>query len=440
MKKAAFFTLGCKVNQYETQALTELFNDAGYQIAAAEDSADVFVINTCTVTSLSDKKSRQLVRRARKLNPDAVVVVTGCYAQLSPDEVRKIEGVQIIAGTSERHRIIDAVAHVNPSQKSPILLVNPHGPAETFENLSIQQTAEMTRAYVKIQDGCNQYCSYCIIPYARGSVRSREAADVIAEISHLTTAGYREIVLTGIHLASYGKDLNQKQALIELIEKIDEIPGVQRLRLSSLEPTLINDEFTQRLMVLPSLCHHFHLSLQSGCDKTLKEMNRQYTTEQYKEAVEILRREDPLSAITTDVIVGFPGETADDFAETMDFISEIMFADIHVFRYSPRDGTPAALFPEQVPESEKNRRSRTLTKTAEFMKMNYLKQFENDQVKVLFESRLRDDATLMEGHTDYYVRVAAPYDEQLINQIATVEIESVGLIHCRGTVLETEHG
>jgi threonylcarbamoyladenosine tRNA methylthiotransferase MtaB len=439
LKKAAFFTLGCKVNQYETQALTELFNNAGYQTVTTEEPADIYVINTCTVTSLSDKKSRQLVRRARKLNPGAIVVVTGCYAQLSPDEVRKIEGVQIIAGTSERHRIVDAVAHVNPFQKSPILLVKPHGPAETFENLSVHQTGEMTRAYVKIQDGCNQYCTYCIIPYARGPVRSRESEDVLSEIIRLTTAGYREIVLTGIHLASYGKDLNQKQALIELIENIDKIPGIQRLRLSSLEPTLINNEFAHRLMSLPSLCHHFHLSLQSGCDKTLKEMNRRYTTAEYKNAVEILRHEDPLAAITTDVIAGFPGETSDDFAETLDFISGIGFADIHVFRYSPREGTPAALFPEQVPESEKNRRSRILTEAAEIMKLDYLKQFENNQVDVLFESRQKDDRTLVEGHTDYYVRVAVPYDDQLINQIAAVQIQSVGLTHCRGIVVEPGH-
>jgi len=278
-KTLATYTLGCKVNQYETQAIIEIFEEAGYDPVSINEPADVLIINTCTVTSVSDRKSRQMIRKARKLNPEAVVAVTGCYAQLSPDEVKKMQGVQVVAGTSQRHRLLDAVEAVDSLQESPLVLVKPHHQGEVFEPLSVKKTNEMTRAYVKIQDGCNQFCSYCIIPYARGPIRSRDRNEVLEEINRLVQNGYQEIVLTGIHLASYGRENKTNNALIELLESIDEIEGLKRIRLGSLEPTLIQKEFASRLMKLTNLCPHFHLSLQSGCDKTLKAMNRKYTTE-----------------------------------------------------------------------------------------------------------------------------------------------------------------
>jgi threonylcarbamoyladenosine tRNA methylthiotransferase MtaB len=432
MKKLATVTLGCKVNQYETQALIELFEQAGYVTVSVDEPTDVFLINTCTVTSMSDRKSRQMIRRARKLNPQAVVAVTGCYAQLSPDEVQKIEGVQVVAGTNDRHRLVDAVQAVRPDQERPILLVKPHEAGEAFESLSVNATREMTRAYVKIQDGCNQFCSYCIIPYARGTIRSRSQDETVSEVKRLVANGFQEVVLTGIHLASYGKEWQQPLALISLMESLDVISGLKRLRLGSLEPSLMQKDAVERIMTLHTLCHHFHLSLQSGCDKTLKAMNRRYTIEDYRLAVENIRRWEPHAAITTDVIVGFPGETDEDFRQTIDFVQEIGFADVHVFRYSPREGTPAARYRQQVSESVKSRRSDRLIQAAAFMKQQYLLKFHQQKVEVLVEQKCQTDPAWMEGHTSHYIKVLIPYDASLLHRLVTVEIQHVESAWCRG--------
>ncbi|SMP39541.1 tRNA (N(6)-L-threonylcarbamoyladenosine(37)-C(2))-methylthiotransferase MtaB [Anoxynatronum buryatiense] len=434
-KRLATLTLGCKVNQYETQALIELFQQAGFDNVSSEEMADVVLINTCTVTSMSDRKSRQFIRRARKLNPQAIVAVAGCYAQLSPEEVRRIEGIQVIAGTTERHRLVDAVQYARHDQKHPIVLVKPHEAGEIFEPLTVQETNDMTRAYVKIQDGCNQYCSYCIIPYARGPVRSRPSEAVISEIQKLVANGYQEVVLTGIHLASYGKEQGEPDALIRLLISIDQMTGLKRLRLGSLEPTLITTDFTEKLMMLQSLCHHFHLSLQSGSNQVLRGMNRRYDTLQYRKAVELIRQYDPEAAITTDIIVGFPGETEAHFQETLDFVSDIQFADIHVFRYSPREGTPAAAYPQQVDEPVKHERSQRLSRLAALMKEAYLKQLISREVMVLMEKPSTERPDMMEGHTGHYVRVLAPLDEASFQRIIRVKIHRTGTDSCEGIVV-----
>ena len=435
VKKLATYTLGCKVNQYETQAIIELFEEAGYTSVPVEEVADVLIINTCTVTSMSDRKSRQMIRRARKMNPDAVVAVTGCYAQLSPEEVKKLNGVQVVAGTNQRHRLLDAVEAVSPTQESPVVLVEPHRQGDPFEPLSVNKTNEMTRAYVKIQDGCNQFCSYCIIPYARGPIRSRDRHEVIEEITRLVNHGYQEVVLTGIHLASYGKDMKKPDELIELLEAIDEIKGLKRMRLGSLEPTLMDQPFVARLMKLKTLCQHFHLSLQSGCDKTLKAMNRKYSTEAYARAVSLIRQYDSTTAITTDIIVGFPGETNDDFNRSLEFVKEIGFADVHVFRYSARSGTPAALYEDQVSEEDKNLRSKILAQEVETMKNQYLCQFIGQETDVLVEKQSSREGRWMEGHTRQYALVVVPLEEKLLQHEARVKIAGVENGHRIGTVV-----
>lgn len=435
VKKLATYTLGCKVNQYETQAIIELFEEAGYTSVPVEGVADVFIINTCTVTSMSDRKSRQMIRRARKMNPLAVVAVTGCYAQLSPEEVKKLDGVQVVAGTNQRHRLLDAVEAVSPTQESPVVLVEPHRQGEPFEPLSVNKTNEMTRAYVKIQDGCNQFCSYCIIPYARGPIRSRDKKEVIKEITRLVNHGYEEVVLTGIHLASYGKDMKNPDELIVLLESIDDIKGLKRVRLGSLEPTLMDQPFVARLMKLKTLCQHFHLSLQSGCDKTLRAMNRKYTTEAYARAVSLIRQYDSTAAITTDIIVGFPGETEEDFNRSLVFVREIGFADVHIFRYSARAGTPAALYKDQVSEETKNLRSKALAQEVETIKTQYLSQFIDQETDVLMEKKSSTEGSWMEGHTRHYTQVIVPLDENLLHQEVRVKVTGIENGYCKGVVL-----
>ncbi len=434
-KKLATYTLGCKVNQYETQALIEMFENAGYVSVSIDEGADVLIINTCTVTSMSDRKSRQMIRKARKLNPMAVVAVTGCYAQLSPEEVKKIKGVQVVAGTSQRHRLLDAVEAVLPMQESPVVLVKSHPKGEAFEPLSVTKTNEMTRAYVKIQDGCNQFCSYCIIPYARGSIRSRDKIEVVQEVKRLVKHGYQEVVLTGIHLASYGKEKKNSHELIDLLESIDKIEGLKRLRLGSLEPTLMQIDFVERLMKLTTLCQHFHLSLQSGCNKTLKAMNRKYTTEDYELAVNLIRQIYPTAAITTDIIVGFPGETDEDFNRSLAFAQKIGFTDVHVFRYSAREGTPAALFEAQVAEEVKTKRSKRLAMAVDTMKAQYLVQFIGREIDVLIEKVSSLDEHYMEGHTRHYVRVLIPFEKKLLQHEVKVRITDADKDHCKGVLL-----
>jgi len=339
MDKVAFYTLGCKVNQYETEAMEEIFEKNDYVIVNSDEIADIYVINTCTVTNLSDRKSRQFISRAKKLNKDAIIAVVGCYSQVSPDEVEKIEGVDVIIGTTERNRILELCEKAKVENQRINIVRNIKSQKE-FEPINIDDIKSKTRAYIKIQDGCSQFCSYCIIPYARGPIRSRSLDEIVEETQKLANAGFKEVVLTGIHVASYGKDTD-KTPLVKVLEEVGKVKGIDRIRLSSLEPTLIDENFMKSILKIGKVCDHFHLSLQSGSDTVLKRMNRKYTTSEYRNIVSIIRKYMPNAGITTDIIVGFPGETEDEFNETLDFVKEIGFSRIHVFKYSPRKGTPA---------------------------------------------------------------------------------------------------
>lgn len=420
MKTVAFHTLGCKVNQYETEAMEELFEKNDYSIVSENDIADIYVINTCTVTNLSDRKSRQFIRKAKKLNTNSIVAVVGCYSQVSPDEVEKIEGVDVIIGTSDRSRIVELCEKAMSSEEK-INIVRNIKTYKEFEKINIDDIKSKTRAYIKIQDGCNQFCSYCIIPYARGPIRSRVCDDIIEETIKLANAGFKEIVLTGIHVASYGKDL-KNIPLIDVIKKIGSIDGIERIRLSSLEPTLIDEEFMNSIVEIGKVCDHFHLSLQSGSNSVLKRMNRKYTSEIYKEKVDLIRKYMPNAGITTDIIVGFPGETEEEFKETYDFVNEIKFSRIHVFKYSPRKGTPAAKYPNQIEGNIKNVRSDKLIKLGEELAGEFMNKFINKNLDVLFEETNKSIAYQYEGYTTNYIRVAVTSDTSVIGEIKSTKI------------------
>ena len=420
MKKVAFYTLGCKVNQYETEAMTELFKNDGYEITHFENFSDIYVINTCTVTSMSDRKSRQIIRRAKKKNPKAIVVVTGCYAQTAPDEVLKIEGVNMVLGTNERHRILELTKNLltDSKKKEVYNIMNSH----EFEELSITTYSERTRAYIKIQEGCNQFCSYCIIPYARGPIRSRNPERIIEEIKTLSKNGFTEVILTGIHVASYGADL-QNMDLGKLLMMVNEIDGIKRIRLSSIEPMTLNAEFIKAISPCEKLCHHFHLSLQSGSDGTLKRMNRKYTTDKYKSIVDGLRAAFPDVAVTTDIMVGFPGETDEEFEETVEFAKNIKFADAHIFQYSPRKGTVAAKRTDQIPSKIKEKRSKLIAEICEESRKEFLEGFLGKTLEVLFEQPTADG--FFEGKTDNYITVCVPPEENLSGNFFMVKAERV---------------
>lgn len=419
MKTVAFYTLGCKVNQYETEAMCELFKSRGYTPVDFSEPSDVYIINTCTVTSMSDRKSRQIIRRAKKTNPASVVAVAGCYAQTAPDAVLGIEGVNLIIGNSDRKNIVDLVEKVSAGDKvshiSDIMKIH------DFEELEITSYSERTRAFIKIQEGCNQFCSYCIIPYARGPIRSRKPEAVIDEINTLVKNGFSEVVLTGIHVASYGKYLDCID-LAELILKVNEIDGIKRIRLSSIEPMTLNHEFTERIAKADKLCHHFHLSLQSGCDETLRRMNRKYTTAEYRSIVEGLRKNFPDVAITTDIMVGFPGETDEEFKKTAEFVESIAFADAHIFQYSPRKGTPAAKMVQVEPE-KKEERSKQILKITSRTRDEFLSGFLGKSYPVLFEQPA--GKKYFEGKTDNYITVWVPYEENLSGKFYDVEFTSI---------------
>ncbi len=419
MKKAAFYTLGCKVNQYETEAMAEMFKSSGYEITDFENYADVYVINTCTVTNMSDRKSRQIIRRAKKTNPDAIVAVTGCYAQISPEDVKKIDGVNIVVGTKDRKNIVELTEAA--SADNCIDTVSDIMHTHDFEDLSIKTYQNRTRAYIKIQDGCNQFCSYCIIPYARGPVRSRPEHEVIAEIQKLADDGFSEIILTGIHVASYGKDLESCD-LASLICKADKTDGIKRIRLSSIEPMTLNDDFIERIKPCSKLCHHFHLSLQSGCDETLKRMNRKYTCAEYENIVNGLRKNFADAAITTDIMVGFPGETEDEFLKTSEFVQRISFADAHIFQYSQRKGTPAAKRPDQVAPEIKEKRSKIIAEITQKSRDEFRNQFIGCELEVLFEQPYHKDNEYFEGKTSNYLTVIVPTSENLSGQIRNVTL------------------
>lgn len=418
MKKAASFALGCKVNQYESEAIAELFAEKGYEIVGIDEEADVYVINTCTVTNFGDKKSRQLIRKVKRQNENAIVAVVGCYAQTAPQELMKVEGVNLVIGTKDRAQIVEMVeqydkSHGVENHVSDIMK------ERVFEPLSIQKLANRTRAYLKIQDGCSQYCSYCIIPYARGPIRSREPQEVLAEVKRLADNGFREVVLTGIHVASYGKD-RRDTSLLEILRQVHEVEGIERIRFSSIEPNVVTEEFAQAMAELPKVCDHFHLSLQSGCDKTLKEMNRKYDTGKYRQAVATLRKYLPHVALTTDIIVGFPGETEEDFQASYDFAKEIGFAKIHVFPYSPKRGTPAAAKKDQLPNTVKSERSHKLIELSDKMAADFLKEYVGQDVEVLYERMVEDG--VYEGHTTNYIKVRGRSEKDLTNKICKTHI------------------
>lgn len=420
MKTAAFYTLGCKVNQYETEALEELFEKRGYKIVDPREKADVYVINTCTVTNLSDRKSRQFIRRSKKRNRNSTIAVVGCYAQVSPGEIKEIEGVDIIIGTSDKGSIVE-LCEKSKKENIKINKVKDFRELKEFEELEVEDIKFKTRAYMKIQEGCNQYCSYCIIPYARGPIRSRPLENIIDEGNRLSKAGFKEIILTGIHVASYGKDKGNC-TLLDLIKEINKIEGIERIRLSSVEPTLIDEEFMKTVSNMPKVCNHFHLSLQSGSDTILKAMNRKYTTDEYRKNVRLIRKYMPYAGITTDIIVGFPGEGEKEFKETYDFVKEIGFSRIHVFKYSPRSGTPASKFKNQINGNVKNERSEKLIHLSDELMRGFNEKFIGKKMTVLFEETSKDDSRYMEGYTKNYIRVKVIGDLKLEGKILPVEI------------------
>ena len=427
-KKAALHNLGCKVNAYETEAMQELLEQAGYEIVPFQEKADVYIINTCTVTNMADRKSRQMLHRARKMNPEAVVAACGCYVQEKPDEAA--DCVDIVIGNNRKKEIVRILEEYEDSRGGekkrpgePLKDLVDIGHTKEYEELSLSRTAEHTRAYIKVQDGCNQFCSYCIIPYARGRVRSRSKAHVLEEVQALAVAGYQEVVLTGIHLSSYGIDNGED--LLSLILAVHEVEGIRRIRLGSLEPRIITEEFVRTISGLPKMCPHFHLSLQSGCTETLKRMNRRYTAEEYFEKCELLRKYFHEPALTTDVIVGFPGETQEEFEASRAFVDKVDFYETHVFKYSRREGTKAAVMPDQVPEPVKAERSAILLELSKKKQKAYEERLLGTTQEVLIEEEIERDGEIWQvGHTREYVKAGIKSRENLVNQLVPVEIEN----------------
>lgn len=424
MKKAALHNLGCKVNAYETESMQQMLEAAGYEIVPFDQKADVYVINTCSVTNIADRKSRQMIHRAKKQNPDSVVVAAGCYVQTSKEQAEADEAIDILIGNNKKHELpqmLEAFFAEKGGKKTEIVNI---AEDKSYENLTVSRTAEHTRALIKVQDGCNQFCSYCIIPYARGRVRSRELSDVLREVEALAKNGYREVVLTGIHLSSYGVDNNEN--LLHLIREVHQIEGIERIRLGSLEPKIVTEEFARSLSQLPKVCPHFHLSLQSGCDATLKRMNRKYTCEEYALGCELLRKYFAHPAITTDVIVGFPGETEEEFEITREFLKKIGFFEIHIFKYSVRKGTKAAEMKEQVPEEIKAKRSDILFDDLVPMNHAFLEWYIGKEAEVLMEEKVTfSGKEYFLGHTKEYVKMAVPYTENMENKLVTGKVKGM---------------
>lgn len=434
VKKVAFLTLGCKVNSYETEAMEQLFKDASYTVVEFSDQADIYVVNTCTVTNIADRKSRQMLHKAKKKNENAVVVAVGCYVQAAKEALERDEAIDLVVGNNQKKQIVSLVEAYLDNNTCNEAVIDIADDTE-YEELAIGSLSEKTRAYMKIQDGCNQFCSYCIIPYTRGRIRSRKKEDILAEVHRLVEKGYKEVVLTGIHLSSFGMDSNsaeeydqainqaQKTPLLQVITEISEVEGLERIRLGSLEPRIITDHFVKTLSKNKKFCPHFHLSLQSGCDTTLKRMNRKYDTTMYYEKCELLREYFDKPAITTDVIVGFPGETEEEFKITEEFLRKVKFAQTHIFKYSKRQGTKASSMENQVDESIKHKRSETLIALDKENSRSYYQSFIGEEDTVLFEEVITiEDKSYVVGHTGRYVKVAVEGDETLINKIVPVTI------------------
>lgn len=431
-RKAAFHNLGCKVNAYETEAMQQLLEKAGYEIVPFAPGADVYVINTCTVTNMADRKSRQMLHKAKKMNPHAIVVAAGCYVQAAGAELEEDSAIDIIIGNNRKKDLVSILEHYERSAVQESLIDINH--TKEYEKLSLEKTVEHTRAYLKVQDGCNQFCSYCIIPYARGRVRSRRKEEVVEEVRTLVGNGCKEVVLTGIHLSSYGID--HGSTLLELILAVHEVEGIERIRLGSLEPGIITEDFVKTLSALPKFCPHFHLSLQSGCDATLKRMNRRYTSGEYYEKCTLIRRYFKHPALTTDVIVGFPGETEEEFAITRDFLNKVDFYETHIFQYSRRKGTKAAVMENQVPSDVAHRRSTILIADGKVRQQRFEEMISNTVTKVLFEESVTIDGNIYaSGHTMEYIRMLMETAENLDNQILPVK---VGKERCQGYLLCTK--
>ena len=420
VKKVAFCSLGCKVNQYETNAMAQKFIEHGYEVVEFDEYADVYIVNTCTVTNVADRKSRQMLRRAKEINKDATLVACGCYAQVAKEELKKIPEIDLIIGNNEKNDIIQIVEN-HIAQKGAEDLVSDVMYKLDYVELGTTTYTEKTRAVIKVQDGCDRFCSYCLIPYARGHIRSRKIENVIEEIKKVVEEGINEVVITGIHIASYGRDFKGENiGLIDLLEEINKIQGLHRIRLGSIEPTIVTDEFVERLSKLDKICDHFHLSLQSGCTETLKRMNRRYTTEEFRDVTKRLRSKFPNAALTTDIIVGFPGETDEEFNTTYEFLKEIAFYKMHIFKYSQRKGTKAAVMPNQVDGKIKEERSKKLIELSNENEYNYNKKYIGKQVEVLFEER---EGEYLKGHTTNYIVVKHKTDkDDLINKIAKVTV------------------
>lgn len=425
MKKAALHNLGCKVNAYETEAMQHLLEEAGYEIVPFTQKADVYVINTCSVTNMADRKSRQMLHKAKKNNPDSIVVAAGCYVQTSEKEVLNDLSVDIVIGNDRKHDLVRLLEEYSLDSVNDTVDDINDGKHD-FEELFIDQTKEHTRAFIKVQDGCNQFCSYCIIPYARGRVRSRRFENVIAEVERLAANGFKEVVLTGIHLSSYGVDFEEATGLLELIQAVNAVQGIERIRLGSLEPKIVTEHFASELSKLDKICPHFHLSLQSGCDATLKRMNRKYTTKEYERGCELLRKYFVHPAITTDVIVGFPGETEEEFEQTKAYLEHIHFYEMHIFKYSKRKGTRAAVMPDQIDEQIKAARSEKLIALGHDMSKEFRKFYIGKNEEVLFEEKaVIGDKEYFVGYTKEYVKVAKETAENLENQIVSGRISGM---------------
>ena len=421
-KKVALHNLGCKVNAYEVEAMQQLLEQAGYEIVPFEPGADVYLINTCTVTNIADRKSRQMLHKAKKMNPDAIVIAAGCYVQTDEGKLDKDDAVDLILGNNQKKNIVEVLEEYEQqhTKQKHVIKINQ---TKEYEDLAIDHTAEHVRAYIKVQDGCNQFCTYCIIPYARGRVRSRRQSDVVEEVKRLVEAGYQEVVLTGIHLSSYGLDFpeGEKETLLDLIRAVDAVDGIRRIRLGSLEPGIITEEFAEAIAAMPKVCPHFHLSLQSGSNGTLKRMNRKYTAEEYKHKCDLLRKVYGNPALTTDVIVGFPQESEEEFEESRAFVEDIHFFETHIFKYSRREGTRAAAMAGQIPEQEKTKRSHVLLELDERRRQEYMEGFLGKELEVLMEEEVEIDGVhYWTGHTREYLRVAVLSEENLMNQMVLV--------------------
>ena len=425
--KVALHNLGCKVNAYEIEAMQQLLEEAGYEIVPFEPGADIYVINTCTVTNIADRKSRQMLHKAKKMNPEAIVVATGCYVQTGGEKLEKDEAIDLVLGNNQKINIVEALAEYaenKPGDGSHVIKINQ---TKEYEELSIDHTAEHVRAYIKVQDGCNQFCTYCIIPYARGRVRSRNIESVLKEVRALAEKGYKEVVLTGIHLSSYGVDFpdEKKETLLSLIRAVHEIEGIQRIRLGSLEPGIVTREFAEGIAALPKVCPHFHLSLQSGCDETLERMNRRYRSGEYRERCELLREVYGNPALTTDVIVGFPQESEEEFRKSYDFVDSIRFYETHIFKYSRRQGTKAAAMDGQLTEAEKSFRSEKMIELHHRHAGDYEKSMLGKKLEVLIEEEYtKDGRTWYLGHSREYIKIAVPKSEAYgVNDIVSVKAE-----------------